>query len=73
MKKNSTKQSTTRQLSMFDKPAKKKRSVRSSTSKSGNPRKINVYGDRTVYYPKTKDNVKIAARQHGGKLRSGRK
>lgn len=101
MKKNSTKQSTTRQLSMFDKPAKTKRSIRSSTSKSGNPRKINVYGaddvymtkngiavrrtkskiaadgkivyvDRTVYYPKTKNNAKIAQRACG-KLRKGRK
>lgn len=46
--------------------------VRRTKSKIAADGKI-VYVDRTVYYPKTKDNVKIATRQHGGKLRSGRK
>lgn len=105
MKKPSEKkQNDTRQMSIFPpvrKPAKKKK-IRKNESKTGNPRKLKVYGaddvyltkngiavrrtkskiaadgkivyvDRTVYYPKTKDNVKIATLQHGGKLRSGRK
>lgn len=106
MKKPSEKkQNNTRQMSMFDAPPvrkPKKKKIRKSSSKIGNPRKIKAYGaedvymtkngiavrrtkskiasdgkivyvDRTVYYPKTKENVEIATRQHGGKLRAGRR
>ena len=62
-KTKTTKRSNPRQLSIFDRPSKRK-SVR-STSKRSNPRKnINVYGADDVYTTKSS----IAVRRSKGKI-----
>ena len=62
-KTKTTKRSNPRQLSIFDRPAKRK-SVR-STSKRSNPRKnINAYGADDVYTTKNS----IAVRRSKGKI-----